>query len=101
MNYGVGRGLFIIKHRVFSAYRQVVPPLAFATLVLLLIAGFYFTPLHFALALMIVAYSITIIFAAYRMSDAISQTLPAALGFAGCHFFLDYWFNYIAIRVSK
>ena len=87
LNYGVGRGLFIIKHRVFSAYRQVVPPLAFAALVSLLIAGFYFTPLHFALALMIVAYSITIIFAAYRMSDEISRTLPAALGFAGCHFF--------------
>ena len=87
LNYGVGRGLFIIKHRVFSAYRQVVPPLAFATTITLLIAGFYYPPLHYTLALMIVAYSIIITLAAYRFSKGFSRTVLVALGFAGCHLF--------------
>ena len=38
-NYGVGRGLFVIKHTYFSAWRQLIPPLSFFISIFLLVYG--------------------------------------------------------------
>ena len=38
-NYGVGRGLFVIKHTYFSAWRQLILPLSFFISIFLLVYG--------------------------------------------------------------
>lgn len=86
-NYGVGRGLFVMKHKMFSAYRQLAPPLCLLLAVSLLISGFFDPLSHIILLILIACYFLMIGFASSRL-DVPTRKIPSAiLGFAGCHFF--------------
>jgi succinoglycan biosynthesis protein ExoA len=85
-NYGVGRGLFVLKHRLFSAYRQLIPPLAFLSSVLLLLIGLLDPTAFFFLLSLVVLYLLIVLAAAMRISETPKQFLASTIGFIGCHF---------------
>ena len=84
-NYGVGRGLFIIKHRIFSAYRQLVPPISLIIAISLLIFGLFYPPAIYLLAGLFEFYLIIISIVAISISKNIPQFIMAYMGFVGCH----------------
>ena len=86
-NYGVSRGLFMLKHRFFTAYRQLVPPFSFLIAVLLLVFGFL-NPTAFVLLLLLIAlYLIVILIVSLSISKSTKQFITSILGLIGCHFF--------------
>lgn len=87
-NYGVGRALFLIKHRQFSAPRQLVLPLAFLIALSLLGLGIIYPFLYSILFIGIFSYLALILFASFRTRYRSFQDRSfLALGFVGCHFF--------------
>ena len=84
-NYGVGRGLFIIKHRIFSAYRQLVPPISLISAISLLIFGLFYLPAIYLLMGLFAFYLMIILIAAISISKNIGQFTMAYMGFVGCH----------------
>ena len=86
-NYGVGRGLFVIKHRLFSAYRQLVPPLSVFIFLFLALLGF-FNPLANLLLLFLVSfYAGMVFFVSFQISRDLIQIAKLFIGFVGCHVF--------------
>ncbi len=86
-NYGVGRGIFVLKHRIFTAYRQLVPPLCLLLTSILFTAGFYIPFSQIILLSLVICYLIIIGHAATQLNITPNQFLKAAIGFTGCHFF--------------
>ena len=87
-NYGVGRALFLIKHRQFSAPRQLVLPSAFLMTLALLGLGAIYPFLYLILFLGIFLYITIILSASFRASRGnLKNGLVLASGFIGCHFF--------------
>lgn len=87
-NYGVGRALFLIKHRQFSAPRQLVLPFAFLIALLLLVLGAIYPLLYSILFIGIFSYVALILFVSFGARDRGFQNIFfLALGFVGCHFF--------------
>lgn len=87
-NYGVGRALFIIKHRQFSAPRQLVLPFSFLLALFLLALGLIYPFLLLILLLGIFSYLTIILFASLRVENKGLIDIPFLVsGFAGCHFF--------------
>ena len=87
-NYGVGRALFLIKHRQFSAPRQLVLPFAFLIALSFLGLGIIYPFLYSILSIGIFAYLGLILFVSFRAQDrSFQDTFFLALGFVGCHFF--------------
>jgi succinoglycan biosynthesis protein ExoA len=87
-NYGVGRALFLIKHRQFSAPRQLVLPFAFFIAVLLMGLGVIYPFLYLILFIGIFSYLALILFVSFRARGrSFQDTFFLALGFVGCHFF--------------
>lgn len=84
-NYGVGRGLFILKYKKFSAYRQLVPPICLLFSVTLLIFGTIYSLATYLLIAFIGVYLATILMISTSISRNIRQLMMAWLGFAGCH----------------
>jgi succinoglycan biosynthesis protein ExoA len=84
-NYGVGRGLFIIKHRIFSAYRQLVPPISLITAISLLIFGIFYPSAMYLLMWLFAFYLMIISIAAIAISKNIGQFTMIFMGFVGCH----------------
>ena len=66
-NCGVGRGLFIIKHRVISAYRQLAPPIAALAFATLTIAGFFNILFYYAAVASLCVYLVLVIYAAVSL----------------------------------
>ena len=90
-NYGVGRGIFVIKHRNFMSMRQLAPPVLFIIGVLLLILGFMQSILHTILLYLLLIY-ITIIFIfSYNLGN-IKSFANYMIGFVGAHFFWTFGF---------
>jgi succinoglycan biosynthesis protein ExoA len=87
-NYGVGRALFLIKHRQFSAPRQMVLPFAFLIALSLLALGVIYPFLYSILFIGIFSYLALILFVSIRARGrSFKDTFFLALGFVGCHFF--------------
>ena len=87
-NYGVGRALFLIKHRQFSAPRQLVLPFAFLIALSLLGLGIIYPFLYSILFISIFSYLALILFVSFRVRDrSFQDTFFFASGFVGCHFF--------------
>jgi len=85
-NYGVGRGLFICKQRVVSAWRQIVPPALILTYILFLYIG----PWNFygiiAKGTPVFLYLIAL-FLSTRNQGAFLRRLMITKGLMGCHVF--------------
>jgi succinoglycan biosynthesis protein ExoA len=86
-NYGVGRGLFIIKHRIVSGYRQLVPPISLITTLSLLVFGIFYPPSMYLLMGLLIIYFMIISLVAVSISKNIRQLPMAVMGFLGCHVF--------------
>lgn len=87
-NYGISRSLFIIKHRQFSAPRQLVPPCAFLIALSLLLFGLIYPFLYLIFFTSIFGYLCLIFFASFRAGgDNFKDVFYLTLGFVGCHFF--------------
>ncbi len=87
-NYGVGRALFLIKHRQFSAPRQLVLPCAFLIALILLGLGVIYPFLYSVLFIGIFSYLALILFASFRTGGgSLKDVLFLTCGFVGCHFF--------------
>jgi len=87
-NYGVGRALFLIKHRQFSAPRQMVLPCAFLILLSLLGLGVIYPFLYSILFIGMFSYLALILYVSYRAGDGgFLDTFFLTSGFVGCHFF--------------
>jgi len=87
LNYGVGRALFLIKHRQFSAPRQLVLPLAFSIALIFLGLGIVYPFLHLILFLGIFSYCALILAISLRMTDEnFKSGFFIAAGFVGAHF---------------
>lgn len=84
-NYGVGRGLFILKHRTVTGLRQLAPPLALAVLGGLFLAGFE-NPQLWGVALGLwCVYLLAIAYVAVRVGESAGEVLKACAGIMGCH----------------
>jgi succinoglycan biosynthesis protein ExoA len=86
-NYGIGRGLFIIKNRVFSAYRQLIPPAG-----LVVMSGLFFlsqsNPIaRYVLFGLLGFYFFIVAMAALSTSRGARQFTWSFFGFVGCHVF--------------
>ncbi len=87
-NYGFGRALFLIKHRQFSAPRQLVLPCAFLIAVSLLGLGLIYSFLYLIFFLGILSYLALILFVSLRVGDGgLKDAFFLTSGFVGCHFF--------------
>lgn len=84
-NYGVGRGLFLSKHKMFSAYRQLVPPVSLLFGILLLILSLFYSCAVILLLGIILIYLVFVFMASITISTNISYFLMACVGFIGCH----------------
>jgi len=85
-NYGVGRALFFIKHKKFSAPRQIVLPVLFLIAIILL-GLIPFLPFAFITLLVgLSIYLAIILSASFSMVDGnVMDQAVAAFGFIGCH----------------
>lgn len=100
-NYGVGRGLFLIKHRQFSAPRQLVLPVTFLIALSLLGLGVIYPFLYSVLFIGIFSYIALIILASFRARDgSFRDTFFLTSGFVGCHFFwtIGLFYAFISYR---
>lgn len=90
-NYGVGRGIFVIKHRNFMFKRQLVPPIAFLLSIIFLILGFNISVLHTILLFSILIYIVMISIFSYKLGN-VAAILKYMIGFLGAHFFWTFGF---------
>ena len=86
-NYGLGRGLFLIKHKTVSAFRQLVLPLGLLLICMLFYIGFIIQLAHEFLLLLILIYVSVLSGISYKLSNTMKESLFIFLGFLGCHFF--------------
>jgi succinoglycan biosynthesis protein ExoA len=92
-NYGVGRGLFCIKHRTISAWRQMVLPISFLFATSFLIFGFFYPFLHLILLSGTIAYLCLIGFVSVRSSVKLARDIGYLMCcFIGCHLFWVFGF---------
>jgi succinoglycan biosynthesis protein ExoA len=100
-NYGVGRALFLIKHRQFSAPRQLVLPFAFLIALLFLGLGIVYPFLYSILFIGIFFYIALILFFSIIARDGgFKDIFFLTSGFVGCHFFwtIGLFYGLIAYR---
>jgi succinoglycan biosynthesis protein ExoA len=86
-NFGVGRGLFIWKHRDVAATRQLIPILAAFLAFGLGMAGFWVPICHQLLLFLVLIYIILLILSALSLRKTFLFTLKGLVGFVGCHFY--------------
>jgi len=103
-NYGVGKGLFFMKHKQFSAVRQFVLPFAFLMGITLLVSGFLYPLLHLVLLGGAITYlSLTSIVSSGLTESGGKETLYTMSCFIGCHIFwtLGFFKGVILYGVNK
>ena len=86
-NYGVGRGLFVIKHKKFSAIRQMIPPAFFTVILILFFCGYYNQVFFICLSLIILIYISTLSIIALTRTRKIFDFIKFLTAIIGCHFF--------------
>lgn len=85
-NYGVGRGLFVMKHRVVSAWRQVVPP-ALLIVFILFVFSVPWDLFGSTLKAMPIFVYFIILFLSTKSEILLRRRLAIVCGIFGCHFF--------------
>jgi succinoglycan biosynthesis protein ExoA len=90
-NYGVGRGIFVIKHRNFMSIRQIAPPVLFILGVVFLILGILQPTFHTILIYLFLIYIIIIFIISYNLGN-IKSFVNYMIGFVGAHFFWTFGF---------
>jgi succinoglycan biosynthesis protein ExoA len=86
-NYGVGRGIFVFKHKKVNDFRQMVPPI-FVMLGLLLIGlSFYKIIFLWFLIIFIILYLILILIFSFVYSKSLNDMLKVSYAIIGCHLF--------------
>jgi succinoglycan biosynthesis protein ExoA len=87
-NYGIGRGIFVLKNKKITALRQFILPIAFLGEVTLLIFTLtrpeIFKPFFY---LSLSVYVVIILLSAIKMSKSIREILVYVILFLGTHFF--------------
>jgi succinoglycan biosynthesis protein ExoA len=86
-NFGVGRGLFIWKHRDVAATRRLIPILAIFLAFGLGVAGFWVPICHQFLLFLVLIYIILLTLSALSLRKTFLFTLKGLVGFLGCHFY--------------
>jgi len=87
-NYGIGRGLFIFKHRRISALRQLVIPFLFLIGIIFFVLGFLFPILNSILFAGSLLYITLIVVFSWRISNGrLKEKSKYFCGFIGCHIF--------------
>lgn len=86
-NFGVGRGIFLLKHRTITAVRQIFPVAVIFLTVLLGSLGFYHVIFHHILAGLVVIYTVLLLFCSISLGRDVIFTIKVMFGFLGCHFF--------------
>ena len=86
-NYGVGRGLFMLKHKTFSALRQIVPPTFFLVMFFLLVTGFYNSVFFSIFFSIIFCYLSTLSVITYNKTNSFIAFFKFIGAVLGCHFF--------------
>jgi len=98
-NYGVGRGLFFIKHKSLSAFRQLLIIIASLTFIVFFILGFLSSSLifHQTLAIAVITYLLLIALIAKKITKNNKYYIHAISLFFGCHIFWVLGFYYSPI----
>ncbi len=73
-NYGLGRGLFLIKHKTVSAFRQLVLPLGLLLTCMLFYIGFFIQLAHEFLLLLILIYVSVLCVISYKLSNTMKES---------------------------
>lgn len=85
-NYGVGRGIFILKHKKVNDLRQLIPPICFVISIILFLLSFYQILFLFILSSFIVFYLTLILFFSCFSSKKIKDIIKISYAIIGCHF---------------
>lgn len=92
-NYGVARGLFVLKNKQFSAYRQTIPPISVIFAFMLFVFGFQYDFLHKTLIGIFIIYFVILLIVSKNIADDLEASIKKVFfGFVGCHFFWTYGF---------
>ncbi len=86
-NYGKGRGLFIIKHKSFAAYRRLIPIIFYLYNLIMITLSFkslFF--LYMSLGSLII-YLVLIFSASFEFKLSLLEKIKFSLAIIGCHFF--------------
>lgn len=84
-NYGVGRGIFVIKHRMLTAFRQWVPLVALLLGAILAIYGFANPAAWLVLGSLILSYLGLCVVMSFRMASKLGDLFTAVMAFSLCH----------------
>jgi len=87
-NYGLGRGIFLLKHKTFSAIRQIVPITFYFFLILTFIIGLKITIFFWILLLSVMFYFLVIYRGSFEFTLKTTDRLRFTFLTIGCHF---YW----------
>lgn len=86
-NYGKGRGLFIIKHKSFAAYRRLIPIIFYLYNLIMITLSFQsIVFLYMSLGSLII-YSAVIIAGSFEFKLSFVEKIKFLLAIIGCHFF--------------
>ncbi len=86
-NFGVGRGLFIFKHKNVAAIRQLIPILVVFLALTLVVIGFWLPVCHLILLFLVFTYITLLILSAFSLRKTPLFMFKALVGFLGCHFY--------------
>jgi succinoglycan biosynthesis protein ExoA len=84
-NYGVGRGLFMLKNKTLSSQRQFVLPLSFVLSSILLFLGTYIPLFNYILLLAGFFYLVTVALISATLGSGLKEIFYFLVLFFGCH----------------
>jgi succinoglycan biosynthesis protein ExoA len=93
-NYGVGRGIFIYKHKKVNDFRQIIPPICVCLGFLLIALSFYKIIFLFFLISLVTLYLILILIFSFVYSKHFYDMFKLSYATAGCHLFWILGFFY-------
>jgi succinoglycan biosynthesis protein ExoA len=98
-NYGSGRALFFLKHKKFSASRQVVLPVLFLIAVLLFVLALFSYMALFLLLIGLTSYTLVILITSFKaIQGKFRELVIMTFGFIGCHLSWTLGFYYGLVK---
>ena len=86
-NYGIGRGVFLLKNRKASAYRQLIPPIALLVTLAVACLSFLYHEFFYIFLFLTSTYVALVGYVAFSFKKNLHLTCKAFLGLIGCHLF--------------
>ena len=94
-NYGIGRGLFVIKNKVFNEFRQFICIFLAFSCFFLFVLSFYSILYFHILAIILLIYLLTCFLLSHNIKrNKYADIYTYFIGFIGCHFFWVIGFIY-------